>query len=102
VSPLLVKATVSGARFSVHVQPRASRTELAGEHGTALKVRLHALPADGAANDELISFLALALGVGTRAVRIVSGLSSRSKTVEVDGVSPASVQALAEGAALRK
>ena len=71
-------------------------------YGSALKVRLHALPAEGAANAELISFLALALGVGKRDVRIISGLSSRSKTIEVDGVLPASVRALAEAAALKK
>jgi uncharacterized protein len=87
-------------RFAVHVQPRASRTEIAGIHGTALKVRLHSPPVEGAANDELISFLAKILTVPKRSVRIISGLSSRSKTVEVDGVSTLSVQALAEGAGI--
>jgi uncharacterized protein (TIGR00251 family) len=66
-------------------------------HGTALKVRLHSPPVDGAANEELISFLAEALGVPRRAVRIVSGQSSRTKTVEVEGVSPVSVRALSDG-----
>jgi uncharacterized protein (TIGR00251 family) len=89
---------VSAVRFRVHVQPRASRTEIAGLHGTALKVRLHSPPVDGAANDELISFLAKTLGVSRSAVRIVSGQSSRGKTVEVEGVSPVSVDALADGA----
>lgn len=89
---------MSVVRFRVHVQPRASRTEIVGRHGAALKVRLHAPPVDGAANDELISFLAKALGVSRRAVRIVSGQSSRGKTVEVEGVSPVSVDALADGA----
>jgi uncharacterized protein len=87
-------------RFAVHVQPRASRTEIAGIHGTALKVRLHSAPVEGAANDELIAFLAKILTVPKRSVRIISGLSSRSKTVEVDGVSTLSVQALAEGAGI--
>lgn len=85
-------------RFGVHVQPRASKTEIVGVHGTALKVRLHAPPVDGAANEELITFLAGALGISRRAVRIVSGQSSRGKTVEVEGVSTASVHALADGA----
>ena len=85
-------------RFGVHVQPRASRTELAGVHGTALKVRLHAPPVDGAANEELVKFLAESLGVARRAVRIVSGQTSRSKVVEIEGVSVVSVQALADGA----
>ena len=47
---------------------------------------------------ELVDFLAKTLGVSRRAVRIVSGQSSRGKTVEVEGVSPASVDALGEGA----
>ncbi|MDO8501443.1 MAG: DUF167 domain-containing protein [Gemmatimonadaceae bacterium] len=84
-------------RFAVHVQPRASRTEIVGVHGTALKVRLHAPPVDGAANTALIELLADKLGVPKRAVRIVAGQSSRGKTVEIEGVSPASVHALAEG-----
>ena len=85
-------------RFGVHVQPRASRTEVAGVHGAALKVRLHAPPVDGAANEELVKFLARSLGVARRAVRIVAGQTSRSKVVEIEGVSAASVQALADGA----
>ena len=84
-------------RFSVHVQPRSSLTEISGVHGTALKVRLHSPPVDGAANEELILFLAETLGVPRRAVRIVSGQSSRAKTVEVEGVSLVSVRALTDG-----
>lgn len=60
-------------------------------------MRLHAPPVDGAANTALIELLADKLGVPKRAVRIVAGQSSRGKTVEIEGVSPASVHALAEG-----
>ena len=97
---LAVKVTAAGLRFAVHVQPRASKTELAGLHGTALKVRLHSPPMDGAANEELIYFLARLLGVAKRSVRIVSGNSSRAKVIEIDGVSAASVEALAHGAGI--
>jgi uncharacterized protein len=93
-----VVTSQGSVRFSVHVQPRASRTEIAGEHGTAIKVRLHSPPVDGAANQELIDFLSEKLGVSRRAVRITGGQSSRAKTVEVDGVSIESVRALLEGA----
>jgi hypothetical protein len=79
----------------VHVQPRASRSEVVGTHGAALKVRLLAPPVDGAANDALVALLAERLGVPRRAVRIVAGMSSRAKTVEIDGTTEAAVRALA-------
>lgn len=64
-------------------------------HGDALKVRLSAPPVDGAANDALVTLLAEAFAVGRRAVRIVTGHASRSKVVEIDGVSDADVRRLA-------
>lgn len=79
----------------MHVQPRASRSEVVGTHGAALKVRLLSPPVDGAANDALTSLLAERLSVPRRAVRIVSGATSRSKTVEIDGTTEAAVRALA-------
>lgn len=69
--------------LTIHVQPRASRTEVAGRHGDAIKIRLKAPPVDGAANAELITFLAQQLGVSRSAVRIVRGETSRRKLVEV-------------------
>ena len=97
MSGLDVRETGNAVRFAVHVQPRASKTEIAGLYGAALKVRLHSPPVDGAANEELISFLAGALSVPKRAVRIVAGHSARAKTVEVEGVSPVSIVALTQG-----
>jgi uncharacterized protein (TIGR00251 family) len=73
-------------RFRVRVQPRASSNEVTGVVEGALRVRLLAPPVDGAANDALVSFLADRLGVPRRMIRIVSGTSSRTKTVEVEGV----------------
>ena len=64
-------------------------------HGDAIKIRLSAPPVDGAANEALVELIADALGVGRRAVRIVSGESSRSKVVEVEGVTAAAVLRLA-------
>jgi uncharacterized protein len=72
----------------VHVQPRASRTGLAGQHGDALKVRLAAPPVDGAANEALVRFLAELLGVPRSAVRLERGTTGRSKLVAVDGLTP--------------
>jgi uncharacterized protein len=91
--PVDVRARAGGGvRVSVHVQPRASRTEFAGVFGGALKVRLAAPPVDGAANDALTAFLAEQFGVTRRAVRIVAGHAGRSKVVELDGVSAGAVR----------
>jgi len=81
----------SAVRFAVRVQPRAARSELAGEHGGALRVRVAAPPVEGEANKELVRFLAAALGVPRSAVRIVAGQTAREKRVEVEGVSAADV-----------
>ena len=82
-------------RVGVHVQPRASRSEIVGLHGAALKVRLQAPPVDGAANGALVRLLAEALHVPERSVRVVAGATSRSKMVEVSGTTADAVRALA-------
>jgi uncharacterized protein len=92
---LHVERRGSTVRVSVHVQPRAARSEIVGVHGAALKVRLQAPPVDGEANEALVRLLAERLGVARRAVRIVGGATSRSKTVEVDGTTEDAVRALA-------
>lgn len=69
--------------LELHVQPGAARSEFAGQHGTRLKVRLAARAVDGKANAALIDFLAAHYGVPKRSVRIVSGLKSRQKRVEI-------------------
>jgi uncharacterized protein len=68
------------------VQPRASRTELAGRHGDALKVRVAAPPVDGAANEALIRFLADHLDVSRSAVRLEAGATGRIKVLAVTGI----------------
>lgn len=90
--PLDVRAREGGVRLSVHVQPRAARSEIAGMHGQALKVRLHAPPVSGAANEALVAFLAQVFALPRRAVRIVSGHTGRAKIVEIDGLDPDAVR----------
>jgi uncharacterized protein (TIGR00251 family) len=68
----------------VYVQPRAARTEVAGRHGDAVKIRVQAPPVDGAANVELVRFLAERLGVPKRAVTIVGGARGRLKRVAIE------------------
>jgi len=77
----------SASRISIYVQPRASKTTIAGMHDGCVKVRLAAPPVDGAANAALIAFVAERLRIAKSRVRIVTGQSSRRKVVEVDGVS---------------
>lgn len=81
-------------RFTVRVQPRASRSAVDGLHGDALKVRVTAPPVEGAANEAVVAVLAAALGVPRRMVRIVAGDAARTKVVEVDGVTAEAVRAL--------
>ena len=75
------------ARLSVKVHPRAKRSAVNGRHGDAWKVALAAPPVDGKANDECVRFFAGLAGVPRARVRIVSGLTSRLKVVEIEGIS---------------
>jgi len=70
--------------LTLHVQPGAKRTEFAGQHGDAVKIRLAAPPVDGKANVELLRFLADAFGVPLRDVALVRGDSSRQKVVRIE------------------
>jgi uncharacterized protein (TIGR00251 family) len=74
-------------RINIYVQPRASKTVVAGMHDGCIKIRLAAPPVDGAANAALVEFVAEQLRIAKSRVRITAGLTSRRKTVEVDGVS---------------
>lgn len=74
-----------GVRLNVYVQPRASKTEVAGVHDDALRVRVAAPPVDGAANSELIGFLRKALRVRRSDIEILMGGSGRRKTIQVRG-----------------
>lgn len=69
--------------LALHVQPMASRDEVAGLHGSALKVRITASPIDGAANLHLIRFLAKCCGVRIAQVQLLSGISGRNKRLRI-------------------
>jgi uncharacterized protein (TIGR00251 family) len=69
--------------LDLYVQPGASRTEFTGKHGDRIKVRVSGRAVDGKANEALIEFLAAHYGVPRRNVRIVSGLRSRQKRVQI-------------------
>ncbi len=89
-----VRQRGDSVRFAVRVRPRAARSMVAGVRDGALLVRVAAPPVDGAANEELVRFLAGWLGVARRDVNIVGGAASRSKLVDVRGVSVEAVRSL--------
>ena len=69
--------------LTLHIQPGAKKTEVAGLYGDALKIRLAAPPVDGKANAALIGFVAGRLDVAKSAVTLKSGQTSRRKVLEV-------------------
>ena len=80
------------ARITLKVQPRAKVTRIAGKIENAYRLQLAAPPVDGKANDECISFLAGVARVPKSQVRIVSGMTSRMKIVEIDGIAQAEIE----------
>lgn len=84
---------MASCRLTLRVVPGASRTEVAGRLGDALKVRVAAPPEDGAANAALLAFLAGRLGLSRRAVTLVAGASSPRKAVAVEGLDAAEAEA---------
>jgi len=91
ISENVAAGTVS---FPVRVQPRASRNEVAGEIGGALKIRLQAPAVENRANEALVEFLAHLLKTPKSAVRILSGDRSRTKRIEIRGVTKQQVLGL--------
>ena len=69
--------------LTLHIQPGAKKTEVAGQHGDALKIRLASPPVDGKANAALINFVADRLGLAKSAVSLKSGQTSRRKVLEI-------------------
>ncbi|MEK6286847.1 MAG: DUF167 domain-containing protein [Acidobacteriota bacterium] len=73
--------------IKLRVQPRAPRTEIAGEYAGGLKLKVAAPPVDGKANEECRRFLAKLLKVSATSVEIISGDSSRDKVIRIRDIS---------------
>ncbi len=84
---------MASTRLRLRVVPGAAKPGVVGRYGDAWKVRVAAAPERGAANAEVVDLLARTLGVRPRAVRLVSGLGSRDKIVEVEGLRPDETEA---------
>ena len=87
-----VQDSPEGAVLTIHVQPKASKTEYAGLHGGALKFRVAAPPVEGVANEALCAYLAGLFGLPKMAVAVRSGHNSRKKRVVLAGVTAERVQ----------
>jgi len=79
------KRSKRGITFKVKVEPKSSRKGISGVVGDSLKVKVHAPPVGGAANDELIAILSKEFGIKKSDIQIVRGNSSRDKIVEIAG-----------------
>lgn len=86
-----LRADADGVVLSLHVQPGAKKTEVAGLYGEALKIRLAAPPVDGKANAALIDFVAAKVGAGRTAVSLVRGQTSREKQLRIEAIAPETV-----------
>ncbi|MDR3606160.1 MAG: DUF167 family protein [Oligoflexia bacterium] len=96
--PKWISQASNGVVLRLHIQPKASRSQICGEHGEGesirLKVRIAAPPLDGAANEELLRFLKKCLGVPTSRLHLIRGETSRSKDVLVEGASTDAILAI--------
>ena len=72
--------------IKIKVEPRSSKSGIVGPYGDALKVKLTSPPVEGKANKELVEVLSKEYGVPKKNIEIISGQSSKNKTVKLIGV----------------
>ena len=72
--------------LTIKVVPGASRSKIAGNWGTALKIAISAPPEGGKANAALIKLLAELLGVKRADIAIIGGQTQPVKRVAIAGV----------------
>lgn len=84
----------SGAALEVplHVQPRARRTQIAGIHDGALRVKVSAPPVDDAANRAILDYFSKLLGLPKSRLQIIAGEKSRNKVLRIDGMNHSDFQ----------
>lgn len=91
MTPNWLRVAGADVVLALHIQPGARKTEVAGQHGEALKIRLAAPPVDGKANDCLIDFLSDRLGVPKARVILEAGATSRAKRVRVVAITAGTI-----------
>jgi hypothetical protein len=86
-----IRETAKGLLLPVRAAPRASKNEIQGVHGDALKIRLQAPPVEGKANAALIRFLSDALDIPRAQISLAAGETGRNKAVLITGISKAAL-----------
>jgi uncharacterized protein (TIGR00251 family) len=92
-SPIILRDTPDGCIVPVRVHPGARRDDITGVHDGSLKISITTPPTDGRANETLIAFLAKRLRVPRARITLLTGATSRSKTLRIAGKSAAEIQA---------
>ena len=86
MNPKWITQSGKNAVITLHIVPRSSRTEICGEHGDALKIKLQAPPVEGKANKALIEFLSDKLDTPRNSISILSGDTGRNKRIIISGI----------------
>ena len=89
---MLLTLKDGAVRFEVVAKPRAKKSKVVGERGDAVEIALAAPPVDGAANEELVRFVAKVLGVRRRDIELVRGETGRDKLLSVSGLTAAEIE----------
>lgn len=87
-----IKQSNAGVIMAVHAAPRAAQDAVQGLHGDALKIRLHAPPVDGKANEALIAFLSKTLHVPKVNIQLKSGANQRRKILLITGLAKSEIE----------
>jgi len=87
-----IRDTAQGAQFALRVQPRSSRTAIAGLLGDAIKLAITAPPVDGKANQAVVEYLAKLFSVPKSSITILSGETGRNKLIAIRGLSAEQVR----------
>lgn len=80
---MTIKQIDSNVQIRFYIQPNASKTEIVGKHAESIKIRIHATPVDGKANEELIDFLSKILKIKKFEIIILKGSNNRNKIVKL-------------------
>ena len=90
---MILRPTPGGCILSVRIHPGAKRNAITGTLADALKISLTASPTDGHANAALIAFLAERLDIPRASIGIITGATTRSKTIRLTGIPAAEAEA---------